>query len=65
MPTITESVLVVEDSACYTEVRLLSDGRVLLHAEDSDVAAEPTYTVEQARRLHEALGHLLYLANQD
>lgn len=66
MPIITEDLIVVPETNCYTEGRIYSDGRIGLHVEDSDSnAAEPIYTVEQARALHEALGHLLYLANQE
>lgn len=68
MPTTTataESLIVVEDYTAYTEAYLYGDGRIGLHAEDGENCAEPVYTVEQARALHEALGHLLYLANQE
>lgn len=70
MPTITEdliaeSITVIDDRAVYTEAYLYGDGRIGLHAEDGENCAEPVYTVEQARALHEALGHLLYLANQE
>lgn len=69
MPDITsiETVVVVEDaeSDCYTEAYLLDDGRIRLHVEDGIKDAEPTYTLEQAEALHRALGHLLYLANQE
>ena len=62
---IAESLIAVDDTACYTEAYLYGDGRIGLHAEDGDTAAEPIYTIEQARKLHETLGHLLYLANQE
>ena len=67
MPTITstESVIVVEDTDSYTEASLMSDGTIQLHAEDGETGIDVIYPLDQARRLHEALGHLLYLANQD
>ena len=65
MPTITESVIAVEDSDCHTEAHLLGDGRIQLHVEDAEGAAEPIYTLEYAEALHRTLGHLLYLARQE
>jgi hypothetical protein len=66
MPTITESVIAVEDTYAYTEVYLLEDGStVQLHTEDGDVALDVRYTLEQAEALHRTLGHLLYLARQE
>jgi hypothetical protein len=59
-----ENLVVVSDTEQYTEVNLTADGRIQLHVEDGDSAAEPVYTVEQAEALHQALGHLLYLARQ-
>lgn len=64
--TITESLTAVDDANCYTEAHLYSDGRIQLHVEtDAPEPVEPIYTIEQARKLHETLGHLLYLANQE
>lgn len=66
MPTITESVIAVEDSYAYTEVNLLDDRNTIqLHTEDKDTALDVRYTLEQAEALHRTLGHLLYLARQD
>ncbi len=61
---LTENLIVVPDASQYTEANLTADGRIQLHVEDGDNAAEPVYTVEQAEALHQALGHLLYLARQ-
>lgn len=60
-----ETFVVIDNTDCYAEAYLWEDGRIGLHIEDGDTAAEPVYTIEQARKLHETLGHLLYLANQD
>ena len=64
--TATETVIVAEDPdrSSYTEAYLMSDGTIQLHVEDGESALDTIYTVENARKLHEALGHLLYLANQ-
>lgn len=70
MPTIninitsTETVVAVDDTDSYTEAYLMTDGTIQLHVEDGEASVDTIYTVEQARALHEALGHLLYLANQ-
>jgi len=61
----TESITVVEDTNCHTEAYLYDDGTIGLHVEDGEGALDTDYTIEQARKLHEALGHLLYLANQE
>jgi hypothetical protein len=68
MPTITstQSLLIVEDTDSYTEAYLLDDGNTIqLHTEDGETALDVRYTLEQAEKLHRALGHLLYLANQE
>jgi hypothetical protein len=61
-----ESLIVVDDTSCYTEAYLYDDGSIGLHVEDGGPeGVEPTYTLEQAEALHRTLGHLLYLARQD
>ena len=65
MPTITESLTAVAEYDSLTEAHLTSYREIQLHVEDGQNGIDVVYTLEQAEALHRALGHLLYLANQD
>ena len=67
MPTITAttSIVVVQDEDRCTEANLMTDNTIQMYFEDGENCIDMVYTLEQAEALHRALGHLLYLANQE
>ncbi len=46
----------------YTELYLYEDGSLGGHVEDATDTAEPRWTLDEARQLQAALGHLIWLA---
>jgi hypothetical protein len=61
------TVVVIEDADRYAEGWLVDDEQqpIGLHLESSETAFVVSYTIEQARALHEALGHLIWLATHN
>lgn len=57
-------VAVIEPDA-YTEIYLTTDGRIQLHVEDGADAAEPVYTLEQAKDLMVAIGRAIWVAENE
>jgi len=60
--TTVECHIAVENPDAYTEVSLLDDGTIRLHVEDSEDAAEPIYTLEEAEALMASLGAMIFKA---
>jgi hypothetical protein len=57
-----ETVVPITDGAAYTELYRYADGTLGGHVEDGKIAAEPRWTLEQAKAFHAALGHLIWQA---
>lgn len=62
---IAETIVVIDDETRYAEGYLLhSFARPIgLHLESDETAVEISYSIDEARALHEALGHLIWLAD--
>jgi hypothetical protein len=60
---IVEGLTVVTARACHTELYLYSDDTIALQIHNGDDGLIVAYWIDQARALHEALGHLLWLAD--
>jgi len=57
------SLTVVAARDCQTEAYLYSDDTIGLYVRNGGECVTASYWLHQARALHEALGHLLWLAD--
>lgn len=54
------TIVPADREAAYTELYRYPDGSFGAHVEDGEVGAEPHWTREEAERIFESLGHLLW-----
>jgi len=59
---VTETVVPIADESAYTELYRYADGTLGGHLEDGKDSSEPRWTLEQAKAIHAALGHLIWQA---
>lgn len=55
-----ETLTLFTGTNCYTEVYVTDQGLIQLHVEDAKRAADPIYTLEQAKQLMAALGRQIW-----
>jgi hypothetical protein len=61
-PTVIETIVPIAESSAYAELYRYDDATIGGHLEDGETATEPRWTLEQAKALHAALGHLIWQA---
>lgn len=58
-----ERLTVVDSRDCHTEAFLYSDDTIAVYVRNGGESVTAVYWLDQARALHEALGHLLWRAD--